>query len=232
MLSPSRVEQRDQRVEDVSREPARLLDASAIHPIQSLTGRQVRLAAMLDHVGLEVSDFDRSKAFYEAALAPLGISCVMELDAGGGRLRQARPSTGPSPTSGSMARGRAAGQWRPRRLRRRADRETVDAFHAAALAAGGTDNGAPGPRPIYHPGYYGACRRPDSTVDWQLGGRSCSRSWASAIAGSPSVSNAISLPVGVVGEDVGVLARLALEGHRGQHHDLVAIGDEVVRRGS
>ena len=36
------------------------------------------------------------------------------------------------------------------------DRETVDAFHAAALAAGGTDNGAPGPRPIYHPGYYGA----------------------------------------------------------------------------
>ena len=36
------------------------------------------------------------------------------------------------------------------------DRATVDAFHAAALAAGGTDNGAAGPRPIYHPGYYGA----------------------------------------------------------------------------
>ena len=59
----------------------------------------------------------------------------------------------------------SSGSWRARPADRSAaptspsaprDRETVDAFHAAALAAGGTDNGAPGPRPIYHPGYYGA----------------------------------------------------------------------------
>ena len=109
---------------------------------------------MIDHIGLEVGDQQRSKAFYEAALAPIGISVILEFDVAVGfgsetehgpkpyfwiqRARPPRRST--APTSPSP----------PART------EEVDAFHAAALAAGGEDNGAPGPRPIYHPGYYGA----------------------------------------------------------------------------
>jgi catechol 2,3-dioxygenase-like lactoylglutathione lyase family enzyme len=94
---------------------------------------------MLDHVGLEVSDFERSKAFYESALEPLGIRLIMEPVAGAAGFGS-DTEHGPSPYFWIAAR----------------DIETVDAFHAAAIAAGGTDNGAPGPRPIYHPGYYGA----------------------------------------------------------------------------
>ena len=74
---------------------------------------------------------------------------------GVGAASARRPSTGRSPSSGSA---RAAGRRSaaPTSPSASARPEQVDAFHAAALAAGGTDNGAPGPRPIYHPGYYGA----------------------------------------------------------------------------
>ncbi len=109
---------------------------------------------MLDHVGIEVSDFERSKAFYEAALAPLGVTLLIEPMPGaagfGGDLGQ-----GPRPYFWVMARGRPTVSGAHLSFGA-SDRETVDAFHAAALAAGGTDNGAPGPRPIYHPRYYGA----------------------------------------------------------------------------
>jgi catechol 2,3-dioxygenase-like lactoylglutathione lyase family enzyme len=108
---------------------------------------------MLDHVALEVSDFDRSKGFYEAALAPLGITLVMEpapQAAGFG----SDVGQGPKPYFWIMARGRPPVSGAHVSFAA-PDRDTVDAFHAAALAAGGTDNGAPGPRPIYHPGYYG-----------------------------------------------------------------------------
>jgi catechol 2,3-dioxygenase-like lactoylglutathione lyase family enzyme len=105
---------------------------------------------MIDHVGFGVSDYERSKAFYAAALAPLGVTLLIE-------------------PSGAAAGFGADGKpffWLETR-RPVADRvvhvafaadhrETVDAFHAAALAAGGTDNGAPGMREIYHPHYYGA----------------------------------------------------------------------------
>ena len=106
---------------------------------------------MLDHVGIEVGDFDASRAFYEMALAPLGLSVVMEpvsTSAGfGGSDRK--------PWFWINARGRDAS--RGVHLAFKAiNHEMVDTFHAAALAAGGTDNGAPGPRPLYHPGYYGA----------------------------------------------------------------------------
>jgi catechol 2,3-dioxygenase-like lactoylglutathione lyase family enzyme len=108
---------------------------------------------MLDHIGIEVSDFGRSKAFYEAALEPLGIGLLMELEGAAGFGSDT--GHGPKPFFWVHARDRqivsgahvAFGADSP---------ELVDAFHAAALAAGGTDNGAPGPRPIYHPGYYGA----------------------------------------------------------------------------
>ena len=103
----------------------------------------------LDHVGLDVSDYAASKAFYEAALAPLGMRLMME----------------PAPDIGGFGddfpffwiavRGRGADSGTHVAFTTE-DRATVDAFHGAALAAGGRDNGAPGVREIYHPRYYGA----------------------------------------------------------------------------
>ena len=104
---------------------------------------------MLDHLGLNVSDYAHSKAFYERALAPLGLTFMMEPVAetggfGDGRMPFFWISTrGPASTGVHVAFTVD-------------DRETVDAFHAAALAAGGTDNGGPGVREIHHPNYYGA----------------------------------------------------------------------------
>ena len=110
---------------------------------------------MLDHVGFAVSDYDRAKAFYQAALAPLGIALLFEVTA---------EQTGAEAHAGFGAAGRPF-FWigtgaRPTQSVHVAfaapDRATVAAFHAAALAAGGTDNGAPGLRPHYHADYYGA----------------------------------------------------------------------------
>lgn len=105
---------------------------------------------VLDHMGFAVRDYDRSKAFYEQALAPLGLSLVKEpmgQAAGFGRdgwtsfwiEAQGRPVQGRLHVAFSADSG-----------------EVVDAFHVAALAAGGTDNGAPGLRTVYHPNYYSA----------------------------------------------------------------------------
>src|SRR5918999_5970352 len=105
---------------------------------------------MLDHVGFTVSDYDRSKAFYAQALAPLGIDLLMEpVQAAAGFGRDGKPffwieSRGPAAVTGVHVAFAVD------------DRATVDAFHAAALEAGGTDNGPPGVREIYHPNYYGA----------------------------------------------------------------------------
>ena len=104
---------------------------------------------MIDHAGFGVSDYARSKAFYERALAPLGITLVMEVMG-----RAAGFGTGQKPFFWLE-------EGRPRVTEVHVafdtpDRATVDAFHAAALEAGGTDNGAPGVREIYHPTYYGA----------------------------------------------------------------------------
>jgi|SRR5215218_7078120 len=110
---------------------------------------------MLDHVGFGVSDYDRSKAFYEQALAPLGIRLVLEPVPGVGGFGDQRPFFWID-TRGSAAQQAVHVAFTA------AERETVDAFHAAALAAGGTDNGAPGVRPLYHPHYYAAyVRDPD-----------------------------------------------------------------------
>jgi catechol 2,3-dioxygenase-like lactoylglutathione lyase family enzyme len=105
---------------------------------------------MLDHVGFTVSDYQRSKAFYERALAPLGLSLLMEpVGQAAGFGKDGKPffwieARGPAPITGLHVALAAD------------DRATVDAFHAAALDAGGEDNGAPGVRAIYHPNYYGA----------------------------------------------------------------------------
>ena len=104
---------------------------------------------MLDHVGFEVSDFAAARGLYEAALEPLGIGLVMEFgEAAAGFGKETEH--GPNPFFWIQARGRptVSGAYVAFGVR---STEQVDAFHAAALAAGGTDNGAPGPRPIYHP---------------------------------------------------------------------------------
>jgi len=105
---------------------------------------------VLDHVGLNVSDFERSKTFYLAALAPLGIRTVMELP----EWKALGLGDGQKPYLWIHERGTPSTSTHVALAAPNV--ETVDAFHAAALAAGGTDNGAPGPRPQYHEGYYGA----------------------------------------------------------------------------
>jgi catechol 2,3-dioxygenase-like lactoylglutathione lyase family enzyme len=103
---------------------------------------------MLDHVGLPVSDYARSKAFYEQALAPLGFELMMEpMGQAAGFGKDGKPVFWIETGRGTVQNVHVAFAV--------ADRATVDAFHAAALEAGGTDNGAPGPREIYHPNYYG-----------------------------------------------------------------------------
>lgn len=116
---------------------------------------------MIDHTGVGVSDFDKSKAFYNAALAAIGYALIMELPASvTGHADVAGFGEPPKPdfwiNSGSP-------NVPPIHIAFRVQsRAIVDAFYKAAMAAGGTDNGAPGLRPHYHPNYYGAfVRDPD-----------------------------------------------------------------------
>jgi catechol 2,3-dioxygenase-like lactoylglutathione lyase family enzyme len=116
---------------------------------------------VIDHVTMRVSDYGKSKAFYQAALAPLAYSLMVEMGHDGAKIAgfgwtlpdgrkkvdwwivQTPPAA--SPVSG------------PVHLALRAkDRAEVAAFYAAAMTAGGKDNGAPGLRPHYHADYFGA----------------------------------------------------------------------------
>lgn len=111
---------------------------------------------MIDHVGFAVSDLAVSRRFYEPALAPLGIGLLIEVTeemTGGhgahlGFGRDGKPffwiGTGKQPSTSTHIAFAVS------------DQAAVDAFHSAALAAGGRDNGGPGLRPEYHPDYYGA----------------------------------------------------------------------------
>ncbi len=111
---------------------------------------------MIDHTGLTVTNFDASKAFYEKALAPLGYGVLMSFPAGEGHFVAGLGETATRKPDFWIHNGPMT-QSPPLHLAFRAvDRPTVDAFYAAALAAGGKDNGAPGLRPHYHPNYYGA----------------------------------------------------------------------------
>ena len=104
---------------------------------------------MLDHVGIPVSDFERSKRFYEQALSPLGYALIMEPRQGVAGLGQSdKPDFWifHQGVPGHAVHVAFAAE----------ERATVDAFHEAAIAAGGSDNGRPGLRPEYHPSYYGA----------------------------------------------------------------------------
>lgn len=110
---------------------------------------------MLDHLGIRCSDFARSLTFYQQALAPLGIRVVMEVtaeqtgaDAHAGFGRTGKPDFWIGGTPGACGGVHVAFSA--------GSRDEVDAFHRAALAAGGRDNGGPGIREHYHPDYYGA----------------------------------------------------------------------------
>lgn len=103
---------------------------------------------MLDHTGFNVRDFERSKDFYLKALAPLGYRLLMEFGTVAGFGANGHPDLW-------IAQG-APQDPRVHIGFRAPSREAVDAFHSAALEAGGRDNGPPGLRPHYHANYYGA----------------------------------------------------------------------------
>lgn len=102
----------------------------------------------LDHIGLPVTDVAASSRFYREALAPIGISQLGASD------HHAAFGIGSMPY---LIIRRADAVSAPMHVAFKADKRVeVDEFHAAALAVGGTDNGAPGLRPDYHASYYGA----------------------------------------------------------------------------
>jgi len=116
---------------------------------------------MIDHTGVNVTDPKKSRAFYEAALAPIGYSVMMEIP---------KEHTGgivvlgfgePPKPDFWVAEGDPKGLQLHIAFSAKT-RAQVDAFYKAGIAAGGVDNGAPGLRPHYHPNYYGAfVRDPD-----------------------------------------------------------------------
>ncbi len=110
---------------------------------------------MIDHTGVTVSDFKKSKIFYQKALAPVGYSMLMELtpEMTGG-WEGAGFGVAPTP---DFWIGIGTPQKPHVHVAIRADtRKAVDEFYKAAMAAGGKDNGAPGVRPDYHEKYYAA----------------------------------------------------------------------------
>jgi catechol 2,3-dioxygenase-like lactoylglutathione lyase family enzyme len=110
---------------------------------------------MIDHMGFAVRDIDRAKAFYKTALKPLDIDVIVEVrpEQSGGEAHVGFGSAGRAffwIGSGKAVEG-------PFHVAFSApNRAVVDEFYAAALSAGGRDNGAPGIRAYYHPNYYGA----------------------------------------------------------------------------
>ncbi|MFC0244633.1 VOC family protein [Falsochrobactrum ovis] len=105
---------------------------------------------MLDHIGFDVSIMKRSRAFYDAALAPLGITPIMEFRGWVGYGRNGKPEfwigkNGKPRMQGVLHIAFSAGT-----------RTEVNRFYEAALASGGKDNGGPGLRPHYHADYYAA----------------------------------------------------------------------------
>ena len=111
---------------------------------------------ILDHFGFGVSDYARAKAFYAAALAPLGLTLLMEVtpEQSQGKVWACGFGKGGKPELWIGSDGKTTP---PMHVALAAEtRAEVRAFHEAALRAGGRDNGAPGLRPQYHPNYYGA----------------------------------------------------------------------------
>jgi catechol 2,3-dioxygenase-like lactoylglutathione lyase family enzyme len=110
---------------------------------------------MIDHTGLVVTDAAKSRRFYEGALAPLGYTVLMEVpkEHTGGRTVL---GFGVAPKPDFWIVDGKPNDPRAHIAFRAESRAQVDEFYKAALASGGRDNGAPGPRPHYHENYYGA----------------------------------------------------------------------------
>ncbi|HSS40413.1 MAG TPA: VOC family protein [Polyangia bacterium] len=100
---------------------------------------------MIDHVTVRVQDFSRLLDFYKAALAPLRYEVVMQFPGVAGLGADGKPDLWLMQTDQPP---------NPTHLAFSGERDLIDAFHAAALAAGANDNGGPGLRPDYHPHYY------------------------------------------------------------------------------
>jgi catechol 2,3-dioxygenase-like lactoylglutathione lyase family enzyme len=110
---------------------------------------------IIDHIGFGVSDYERAKAFYTQALAPLGIALVMEVTPEQtGKVWACGFGKGGKPEFWIGSDGKTTPAAHIAFLTE--TRAEVRAFHEAALKAGGKDNGGPGLRPHYHPNYYGA----------------------------------------------------------------------------
>jgi catechol 2,3-dioxygenase-like lactoylglutathione lyase family enzyme len=106
------------------------------------------LAPVIDHVVLNVRDYEASKRFYVEALRPLGYEVILEFEQMAGLGREGKPELWVGERDEPSANVHVA-LGTP-------ERKQVDEFYDAALAAGGRDNGAPGLRPMYHDEYYGA----------------------------------------------------------------------------
>lgn len=105
---------------------------------------------MLDHITINVTDYAKSKAFYEKALAPLGMRMLYEVEEGVAcGFGKDRPQFWISVADAEHPHTTAHIAFAC------ANHDEVKAFYDAAIAAGGKDNGAPGPRPEYHENYYG-----------------------------------------------------------------------------
>lgn len=110
---------------------------------------------MIDHTGVDVSDPDKSRLFYERALAPLGYRVLMQVpvEATGGVMVL---GLGVPPKPDFWLHEGSPQTPRVHVAFRASERAVVDEFYRVALGAGGRDNGPPGLRPHYHPDYYGA----------------------------------------------------------------------------
>jgi catechol 2,3-dioxygenase-like lactoylglutathione lyase family enzyme len=112
---------------------------------------------MLDHVSIPVADIAGARAFYDAALAPLGFKRMMNFDAEAGNSASGYGTDHPWFWIGREDSRKSAAVSKGSHIAFRApSRDAVDAFYEAAIAAGAKDNGAPGLRANYHPNYYAA----------------------------------------------------------------------------
>lgn len=111
---------------------------------------------VVNHIEFPVADGEASRRFYEAALAPLGLSLVMSIDPARTAHGGARHGFGRDGYPSLWVHGQPGAKLPIHVAFTAGDRSSVDMFYAAALANGGSDNGPPGVREHYHPTYYAA----------------------------------------------------------------------------
>lgn len=109
---------------------------------------------LIDHISLAIGNLPKSREFYDAILAPLGIKRTRDGDGSSSYARDGMDDFGINQVP--LSRLPIKPPEQSHFAFAAADRKSVDAFHAAALKAGGKDGGAPGLRPEYHPHYYAA----------------------------------------------------------------------------